>query len=154
MRVVTVVRRTIATRLARGAAWAEAAVLRWCLVAVEELVVSVAELANDAQTKALPTAQDTIQRDSCLNFRETEELEASCITICFSLKQRKNPRKIKSLRGLPQPDVERVGQLVTSLGGWDGTVRCGTPAARQAASVTAGSSTTPSCASPTGKVLP
>ena len=83
-------------------------VWRWCLA---PLLTAVAELANDAQTRALPTAQDTAQRDSCLNFRETEELEASCITICFSLRQRKNPCKIKSLRGLPQPDVERAEHL-------------------------------------------
>ena len=100
-------RRTELTRLARGAACAEAADLRWCLVAVSALAVAVAEAANEAQAKAPPSAQDSAQRDSCLNFRDTEELEASCITICFSLKQRKNPRKIKSLRGLPQPDVER-----------------------------------------------
>src|ERR1700738_1466991 len=109
VRVTVVVRRTMTTRLARGAAWADAAVLRWCLaVVVSEAGVVVAELANDAQTRAPPTAQASAQRDSCLNFRDTEEQEASCITICFSLRQRKNPRKIKSLRGLPQPDVERA----------------------------------------------
>src|SRR4051812_46291127 len=102
VRVVTV-RRTVATRLARGAAWAVAAALRWCLAAVA-LAVAVAELAIDAHTNAPPTAQEIAQRDSCLNLFETDMPEASCITICFSLKQRKNPCKIKSLRGLPQPD--------------------------------------------------
>ena len=76
--VVTVLRLTMATCLARGAAWAEAAALRWCLT---DVAVVVAELAKEAQTSAQPTAQDTAQRDSCVNFRDTEELEASCITI-------------------------------------------------------------------------
>src|ERR1700759_3155714 len=98
VRVTVVVRRTRATCLARGATWADAAVLRWCLVAV----VVVAELAKEAQTSAPPTAQDTAQRDSCLSFRPTEYSVASSCTICFSLKQRKNPCKIKSLRGFHQ----------------------------------------------------
>ena len=115
VRVTVVVRRTDPTmRLARGEACAEAAALRACLAAVV-LEVTVADLATEAQTSAPPTAQDSAQRDSCLNLCDTEELEARCITICFSLKQRKNPCKIKNLRGFPQPDVERAGQLVTEL---------------------------------------
>jgi len=79
--------------------------------------VAVAELANEAHSNAPPRAQESAQRDSCWNFRGPEEREASFITICFSLKQRKNPCKIKSLRGLPQPDVEPAGSLQT---GWTG----------------------------------
>jgi hypothetical protein len=83
------------------------------LVAAVLLSVTVADAPNDAQTRAPPIAQAKVQRESCLNFRETEERGASCITICFSLKQRKNPCKIKSLRGIPQPDVERAYQRWT-----------------------------------------
>jgi len=78
-------------------------------------LTGVVVCANAAETTVLPSTKARAQRESCLNFRETEELEASCITICFSLKQRKNPRKIKSLRGLPQPDVERAGQLLQAM---------------------------------------
>ena len=66
VRVVTVVvrRLTMATCRARGAAWALAATLRWCLLAVVVLLVTTAELENDAKTRAPPTAQDSAQRDS------------------------------------------------------------------------------------------
>jgi hypothetical protein len=110
-----VVRRTDTRRLARGVAWAEAAVFRWCFATVGESV-TVADAANDAPMSAPPSAQESTQRDICLNFRETGEAEARCSTICFSLKQRKNPCKIKSLRGFPQPDVERAFQTWTGLG--------------------------------------
>src|SRR6516225_1875140 len=131
VRVTVVVRRTDTTCLARTPPWAVADVLRWCLLvlgaavsdattasdaAAESDGATVADTANEAQTRVPPTAQDSAQRDSCLNFRETDMPEASCITICFSLKQRKNPCKIKSLRGFPQPDVERACQLGAGLG--------------------------------------
>jgi hypothetical protein len=120
---VVAVRRIVAPWRARGAAWALAA-LRWCLVlAAVVLSVAVAELANDAHARAPPTTQDTVQRDSRRRIRETEELEASCITICFSLRQRKNPCKIKSLRGFPKPDVEPGGPLANIRSRHDGSAK-------------------------------